>query len=175
MKRWFIPVLAVLSLGLAVFSVARTNPDRAPEAGQEGLVAELEVLTNSLLRFMQTPRGTIGAEANAALKRLPQAPAFQEDLRALVIHGRYLIAASLRMEALMRALMAAPTAIQARALQQALLRQHAKLEGRAHLFRLLLYLAAVALLSHLLYLFGRLRANARDLKLVNEGASFSVS
>ncbi|MGH8577160.1 MAG: efflux RND transporter periplasmic adaptor subunit [Gammaproteobacteria bacterium] len=31
MKRWFIPVLAVLSLGLAVFSVARTRPDRAPE------------------------------------------------------------------------------------------------------------------------------------------------
>ncbi len=31
MKRWFIPVLAMVSLCLAVFSVARTKPDHAPE------------------------------------------------------------------------------------------------------------------------------------------------
>lgn len=31
MKRWFIPVLALLSLGLAMWSVARTSPVHAPE------------------------------------------------------------------------------------------------------------------------------------------------
>jgi PAS domain S-box-containing protein len=147
---------------------------QAVKAGQERLVAELGVLTNSLLRFMQTPKGTIGAEINAALKRLPQAPAFQEDLRTLAMHGRYIVAALPRMDALMHTLMAAPTTVQARALRKALQRQHAKLEGRARLFRLLLYLAAVALLIYLLYLFARLQANARDLKLANEASQQEI-
>ena len=148
---------------------------QAVKAGQERLVAELGVLTNSLLRFIQTPKGRIGAEIDAVLKRLPQAPAFQEDLRTLAMHGRYIITAMPRMDALMRGLMAAPTTVQARVLQQALLRQHARLEGPARLFRLLLYLAAVALLGYLLYLFARLQANARDLRLANEALSQEIA
>lgn len=128
-----------------------------------------------MLSFMQTPKATIGAEIDAALKHLPQAPAFQEDLRTLAMHGRYIIAAMPRMDALMRGLMAPPTTVQARALQEALLRQDARLEGSARLFRLLLYLAAVALLGYLLYLFARLQANARDLKLANEALQQEIA
>ena len=104
-----------------------------------------------------------------------RSPAFQEDLRTLAMHGRYIITAMPRMDALMRDLIAAPTTVQARALQEALLRQHARLEGSARPFRLLLYLAAVALLGYLLYLFARLQANARDLKLANEALQQEIA
>ncbi|MBN2691913.1 MAG: PAS domain-containing protein [Burkholderiaceae bacterium] len=149
--------------------------NQAAKVGQARLVAELEALTIALLRFMQTPEGTIGAEIHAALERLPKAPAVQEDLRALAVHGRYIVATLPRMEVLMRALMAAPTTVQARALQEALLQQHAKLEGPARLFRLLLYLTAVALLGYLLSLFARLRANARELRLANQALQQEIA
>ncbi|HEY8370929.1 MAG TPA: ATP-binding protein, partial [Thermodesulfobacteriota bacterium] len=60
-------------------------------------------------------------------------------------------------------LLSTETAARARDFQDAYLDQHARLESRARLFRVLLYLASVLLLAHLGYLFLRLRANARAL------------
>jgi PAS domain S-box-containing protein len=59
--------------------------------------------------------------------------------------------------------MAAHTA----AFQDAVLQYANRVEARAELFRVLLYLVAVLLLGYLLYQFARLRANARGLRRAN--------
>ncbi len=141
---------------------------RAAEAGHSALVAELGTLTNALLRFMETPEDAVGDEIKALLARLPTTPKFRQDLQSLAVHGRYIVAALPQMDALIRELITAPTTAEARVLQHTLLRYHHQLEARARLFRLLLYIAAVALLGYLSYVFWRLQANSRNLRAANE-------
>jgi PAS domain S-box-containing protein len=160
---------ALLNNSLAyVIHASHRLHGRAAAAGQDALVSELGVLTNALLRFMQTPEDTVAEEIEAVFVRLEKLPTFQEDLDSLAEHGRYILAALPQMDALMRQLIAVPTTTEARALQETLLRYQNQLEERAHWFRLLLYLAAVSVLGYLLYLFVRLRANARSLRLANK-------
>ena len=54
-----------------------------------------------------------------------------------------------------------------RTLREASLEYYSRLEARAQTHRILLYLVAVVLLAYLVYLFNRLRANARDLARAN--------
>ena len=72
-----------------------------------------------------------------------------------------------RVDTLLRQIIAAPTVAHADALQDAVLQYANRVEARAQLFRVLLYLVAVILLGYLFYQFARLRANARDLRRAN--------
>jgi PAS domain S-box-containing protein len=94
---------------------------------------------------------------------------FEQDLHTLVAHGRFIVAVLPQVDALLRQIIVTPTASHADALQGAVLQYASRVEARAQLFRVLLYLVAVVLLGYLLYQFARLRANARELRKANAG------
>ena len=109
----------------------------------------------------------MGKEVEAALHRLSQTPSCTQDFHTLVAHGRLIVEVLPQVDTLLRQIIAAPTAAHAAALQDAVLQYANRVEARAQLFRVLLYLVAVMLLGYLLYQFARLRANARDLRRAN--------
>jgi PAS domain S-box-containing protein len=134
---------------------------------EPAVTTEIAVLSHALLRFIHTPERSVGVEAEAALNRLARLPLLRPDLDALVAHGRLILEMLPRVDALLRQIITAPTTAHAEALQNTVLQYAARVEARAQLFRVLLYLVAVLLLGYLLYQFARLRANARDLRRAN--------
>jgi signal transduction histidine kinase len=132
------------------------------------LAAAMGALSNAMFRFVQTPqRAVISSEIEAVLERLPTVLLSQQDLHALAAHGRLIVEVLPQVDAMLQQLLAAPTTAYARALRNALLQYHNRVEARAQTFRLLLYTMAVVLLAYLVYLFARLRANARALEHAN--------
>jgi PAS domain S-box-containing protein len=129
--------------------------------------ADLAALSHVLLRFIHAPELSVGQELGAVLQRLSLTPLFPEDFHTLVAHGRLIMEVLPQVDTLLRQIIAAPTAAHAAAFQDAVLQYATRLEARAELFRVLLYLVAVMLLGYLLYQFARLRANARDLSRAN--------
>lgn len=139
-----------------------------PRVGAEPAVAaDVAALSHTLLRFTHTPEVSVGKEVEAALQRLAHTPRFSQDLSPLVAHGRLIVERLPQVDALLRQIIAAPTATHAAALQAAVLQYGDRVEARAQRFRVLLYLVAVLLLGYLLYQFARLRANAQDLRQTN--------
>ena len=90
-------------------------------------------------------------------------PRLQPGLDTLVAHGWLIVKLLPHVDTLLRQIIAAPTTAHADALQNAVLQYANRVEARAQLFRVLLYLVAVILLGYLLYQFARLRANAAGL------------
>jgi PAS domain-containing protein len=131
------------------------------------VTADIAALSHALLRFIHTPDRSAGLEAEAMLHRLAHMPLFQQDLHTLVAHGRLIVERLPQVDALVRQIIAAPTAAHAEALHQAVLQYATRAEARAQWFRVLLYLVAVILLGYLCYQFARLRAHARDLRRTN--------
>ena len=132
------------------------------------MAAEIAALSHVLLRFIHTPeleRGQRGQRQRSIVCQLTRA--CSEDLHTLVAHGRLIVEVLPQVDTLLRQIIAAPTAAHADALQDAVLQYANRVEARAQLFRVLLYLVAVMLLGYLLYQFARLRANARDLRRAN--------
>jgi len=136
-------------------------------AAEKAMATDIATVSHALLRFLQTPEHHIGIEAEAALERLAHPSPFQQDLDPLAAHGRLIVEVLPQVDALLRRIIAAPTAAHAEALQDAVLQYASRVEARAQVFRVLLYLVAVILLGYLLYQFVRLRANAWDLRRVN--------
>ena len=136
-------------------------------AAEQAMAADIATLSHALLRFLQTPEHHIGIEAEDALERLAHPSPLQQDLYPLVAHGRLIVEVLPQVDALLRQIIAAPTAAHAVALQDAILQYVSRVEARAQVFRVLLYLGAVILLGYLLYQFVRLRANARALRRAN--------
>jgi PAS domain S-box-containing protein len=134
---------------------------------EPAVAADLAALSHLLLRFTHTPELSVGKEVEAALHRLSNTPHFPQDLHTLVAHGRLIVEVLPQVDALLRQIIAAPTAAHAEALQDALLQYANRVEARAQQFRVLLYLVGVILLGYLLYQFARLRANAQDLRRAN--------
>jgi PAS domain S-box-containing protein len=127
----------------------------------------LAALSHVMLRFIHTPEVSSGQEAEAAIQRLAHLAVPQSDLHALVAHGRLIVEMLPQVDAQVRQIIAAPTATQVDALQDAVLRYAARVEARAQLFRVLLYVVAVLLLGYLLYQFVRLRMHDRSLRRAN--------
>jgi PAS domain S-box-containing protein len=134
---------------------------------EPAVAADIAALSQVLLRFIHTPELSVGTELGAALHRLSQTPLFPQDFHTLVAHGRLIMGVLPQVDTLLRQIIAAPTAVHAAAFQDAVLQHANRVEARAELFRVLLYLVAVMLLGYLLYQFVRLRANARDLRCAN--------
>jgi len=141
------------------------------------VTADMAALLHALLRFIHTPEHSAGPEAEEALTRLAHIPLFQprlaymplfqQDLPTLVAHGRLIVERLPQVDALLRQIIAAPTAAHAEALHQAVWQYATRVEARAQGFRVLLYLVAVLLLGYLCYQFARVRAHARDLRRTN--------
>jgi signal transduction histidine kinase len=131
------------------------------------LAGTLGALSNAMFRFVQTPQRAVSSEIEAVLERLPTVLLSQQELHALAAHGRLIMEVLPQVDAMLQQLLAAPTTAYARALRNALLQYHNRVEARAQTFRFLLYTMAVVLLAYLVYLFARLRANARALERTN--------
>jgi PAS domain S-box-containing protein len=142
---------------------------------EPALAADIAALSHALLRFIHTPELSVGEEVGAALYRLSHTPLFPEDFHTLVAHGRLIMEVLPQVDTLLRQIIDAPTAAHAAAVQDAVLQYANRVEARAELFRVLLYLAAVMLLGYLLYQFARLRANARDLRRANADLLWEMS
>jgi len=128
--------------------------------------AAVGTLANSMLRFAGDPSPDAAGAASAALvqlERLPAAPDSRADTRALVAHGRLIVATLPAVDGLLRQLLSAPMAERTRLLQDRYLEAHGQAIARAGIYRLLLYAASVVLVGYLGYLFLRLRTNARSL------------
>jgi PAS domain S-box-containing protein len=134
---------------------------------EPSVAADVAALSHVLLRFIHAPERSVGQELGAVLHRLSLTPLFPQDFHTLVVHGRFILEVLPQVDALLRRIIAAPTAAHAAGFQDAVLRYADRVEARAHLFRVLLYLVAVLLLGYLLYQFVRLRANARALSRAN--------
>jgi signal transduction histidine kinase/CheY-like chemotaxis protein len=158
---------ALLQNSLIFFS--HTSQQVRPSRGidRDAVTVEMGTLTNAMLRFTADPRPDVGGEVSASLDRLARIPAdadWQGTIRSLDAHGRLIVAMLPSVDALVARLLAVPVAERTRALQNAHLELHGRAVAHANLFRILLYVAAVALAVYVGYLFLRLRANARALQ-----------
>jgi PAS domain S-box-containing protein len=131
------------------------------------VATDVGALSHVLLRFLQTPEGPVGEEIAAIMDRLLTVPPIAPDLPLLVAHGRLIVDVLPQVDTLLRQLVDAPTTTHARVLREAALQYYGRVEGRAEIFRWLLYVVAVTLLGYLVALFTRLRRHARDLGRAN--------
>ena len=136
-------------------------------AVEQAVAADIAALSHAMLRFMHTPEQGVDTEVEAALQRLSTVAVSQRDLQALVAHGRLIKEVLPQVDALLRQIITAPSAARVEALQDAVLQYAHRVEARAQVFRVLLYLVAVILLGYLLYQYARLRAHARALRRAN--------
>jgi C4-dicarboxylate-specific signal transduction histidine kinase len=136
-------------------------------ARDEAVAAAIGALSNAMLRFVQSPQRQVSDEIEAVLGRLPTGLWSEQDFHTLAAHGRLIVDVLPEVDATLRQLLATPTTTHARGLRDASVQYYNRVEARAQAFRLLLYAVAVVLLAYLVYLFARLRANARALARVN--------
>jgi signal transduction histidine kinase/CheY-like chemotaxis protein len=129
-------------------------------AESRDIVLEVGTLTNAMLRLTADP--SVADEVTASLDRLARLPVeagWRETVRALETHGRLIVATLPSVEDLVSRLLAVPTSERIRAFQNSYLDMHGQAVARANASRILLYVAAVALIAYVGYLFMRLRAN----------------
>lgn len=137
-------------------------------ANDRAVAAAIGTLSNAMLRFVRTPQQAVSNEIKTALNHMTGANlSHQHDLHTLALHGHLIIDVLPDVDVTLRQLLAAPTTTRVRALRDASLQYYSHMETRAQTYRVLLYLVAVVLLAYLVYLFNRLRANARDLGRAN--------
>ena len=136
-------------------------------ANDRAVASAIGTLSNAMLRFVRTPQRAVSGEIRRALNHMTSGPLFRRDLHTLALHGHLIVDVLPAVDDLLRQLLAAPTTPQVRTLREASLAYYSRLEARAQVHRILLYLVAVVLLAYLVYLFNRLRANARDLARAN--------
>ena len=136
-------------------------------ANDRAVASAIGTLSNAMLRFVRTPQRGVSSEIRTALNHMTSGPLFRRDLHTLALHGHLIVEVLPQVDDLLGQLLAAPTTEQVRALREASLQYYRHMEARAQTHRILLYLVAVVLLAYLVYLFNRLRANARDLTRAN--------
>jgi len=153
---------------LYVLHTGHVLPLQTPAGGQPTVDAEVGMLSHALLRLLQSPQSAVGTELLDILDRLPRIPLLQQELDLLATHGRRIVALLPQVDTLVRQLLSVPTTRHLQVLQAAVLQYGERREARAQVFRLLLYLVAIALLGSLLVLFTRLQVQARALRTSEE-------
>jgi signal transduction histidine kinase/ActR/RegA family two-component response regulator len=134
---------------------------------RDSAVTEIGAVANALLVFLQDPRGDAAAALTTALDRIKQLRVggnLQQTVNALLAHGHLVVAMLPQMDDLVARLQATPIRDRARDLQDVYLDLHTRAAARAGVFRILLYVASVALVAYVGYLFLQLRANALSLQ-----------
>ncbi|MGB0128197.1 MAG: DAHL domain-containing protein [Rhodocyclaceae bacterium] len=132
-------------------------------------------LSRLLLRFVQTPGPELGMEIRSVLDRLSKTAGSEEESPLPFSHGRLILDALPRVDALMREIIGGATTAQTRALQKAVLQHSGRVEARAQIYRYLLYGVSVILLAYLVYQFLKLRANAVALRATNESLNREIA
>ena len=153
---------------LYVLHTGHVLPMQTSAVGQTTVGAEVGRLSHALLRLLQSPQSAVGTELLDILDRLPRVPLLQQELDLLATHGRRIVELLPQVDTLLRQLLSVPTTRHLQALQAAVVQYDERREARAQVFRLLLYLVAIALLGSLLLLFTRLQAKARALRTSEE-------
>ena len=158
--------IALLQNSLNFFGHTIRQLENAGAAEQGVLSKEIGRLANAMFRFTSDARPGNASEIVASLDRLSRWPtdSASPDIRALVSHGRLIVATLPIVDDSVSRLLATSTRDTARALQGAYLEAQAQAGARARLFGILLYIAGLALVAYVGYLFLRLRANARTLQ-----------
>jgi len=158
---------ALLQNSLSYFAHTIQQFDGVGSQQQNALSAEAGKLANAMVRFIGYPQAAdVAAEVTASLERLSQWPTESANpgVRALVLHGRLIVATLPAVDDSVSRLLAASMAERTRALHEAYLEAHDRAVGRASFFGILLYIAALALVAYVSYLFLRLRANTGILR-----------
>src|SRR5262249_4732045 len=153
---------------LYVLHAGQVLPVQTPAVEEISVGAEVGMLSHALLRLLQSPQSAVGTELLDILDRLPRVPLLQQELDLLATHGRRIVELLPQVDTLVRQLLSVPTTRHLQALQAATLQYGARHAARAQVFRLLLYLVAIALLGALLLLFTRLQVQARALRTSEE-------
>jgi signal transduction histidine kinase/ActR/RegA family two-component response regulator len=134
----------------------------------EDLAIVVGKLANSMFRVVGGSADEAArAEAAALLDRLSilAAPAaHRDDIAALRSHSALILRTLPAVDEILTGLLATRVSTDAGALRDLFVEEHRRAERLAWIFRVLLYLASVALLVYLSHLYVRLRANARTLK-----------
>jgi signal transduction histidine kinase/ActR/RegA family two-component response regulator len=157
---------ALLHNSLSFLSHTARQLDAAGSGQQNALSTEVGALASAMLRFTGDPQPGNADDVTALLNRLAQWPREQANpaVNALVAHGRIIVATLPVVNDLVARALASTTTRRTMALQNVYLEAHARAVERAGIFRILLYIASLALLTYVAYLFVRLRANARALR-----------
>jgi signal transduction histidine kinase/CheY-like chemotaxis protein len=158
---------AILQNSLSFFMHARRQFRPIDARERDALMGEIGTLANAMLRLTADPRADTATEVTASLDRLARLPMqerWQDNIKDLDTHGRLIVVTLPRVDDLVQRLLAVPTAERTRALQNVYLDFRAREVAQADVFRILLYVAALALAGYVGYLFLRLRANARALQ-----------
>jgi PAS domain S-box-containing protein len=158
---------ALLRHSVAYLTYTISRLDAQPGA-RPAMAAAVDDLSSSFLRFIQTPNVGAGAEFKAALDRLAGRGEVDDDLRSLVAHGGLVAELLPRVVVLLRQIVAAPTNKRVSELQAEVETVAGEAEGRAQMFRNLLFFTALVLLGYLVNQFARLRASARHLQRTND-------
>jgi PAS domain S-box-containing protein len=153
---------------LYVLHTGQVIPQQTSEVGQTAVSTEAGLLSHVLLRLLHNPQSAAGTELLDLLNRLPRVPALQQELDLLATHGRRVVKLLPQVDTLVHQLISLPTTQHLHALQAGVLQYGERHEARAQIFRLLLYLVAIALLGSLLLLFTRLQTKARALRTSEE-------
>ena len=153
---------------LYVLHAGHVLPMQTAAGGQTPVDAEVGRLSHTLLRLLQNPQSPVGTELMDILDRLPHVPLLQQELDLLATHGRRVVALLPQVDTLLRQLLRVPSTRHLQALHAAVVQYDARRAARAQVFRLLLYLVAIALLGALLLLFIRLQAKAQALRTSEE-------
>jgi signal transduction histidine kinase/CheY-like chemotaxis protein len=157
---------ALLQNSLSFFAHTIQQFNAGGEYQQTTVSAEIGTLANAMLRFINEPESGNADDAMTSLGRLAQLPMGRSDptVRALVSHGRLIVATLPTVDDSVSRLLAPSTRERMEVLQAAFMEAHARAVGRASIFGVLLYVAAIGLVAYVGYLFLRLRANARSLR-----------
>jgi signal transduction histidine kinase/FixJ family two-component response regulator len=157
---------ALLHNSLTFLSHTARQFDGAGGGRQSALSTEVGALANAMLRFTSDPQVESSDDVMASLNRLAQLPIEESNpaLRSLVAHGRLIVATLPAVDNRVGRVLASATTARTQALQNVYLEAHARAVMRAGIFRILLYIASLALLAYVGYLFVRLRAHARILR-----------
>lgn len=157
---------ALLQNSLMYFTHVSHELGASRGSGRLAVAAEAGVLASAMLRFLRNPQADLAGNVIASLDRVvgqPSEPSLETDIRTLVAHGRLIVETLPKVDGALSRLLATSMTEQTRTLQKAYLAHHARAEAQAHIFRISLYAASVALLAYLVHLFLRLRANAQAL------------
>jgi signal transduction histidine kinase/CheY-like chemotaxis protein len=158
---------ALLQNSLRYFAFASDRLGGPPSGGEDPVATEVAALASAMLRFTRDPGEDSAAGLDLSLGRLAAVArnaTTAEGLTSLVVHGRLIADTLPAVDAAVASLLAAPIVDRALELQTSYLAQHARAEARATLSRVLLYIAAVALLGFLVHLVLRLQAGTRKLQ-----------
>ena len=157
---------ALLQNSLSYFGTELSAATSAPESAVTGTIA---ALGGAMLRFTRDSGPDVAGEVSSDIDQLDRLRGdrrlggINEFAAALVDHGRLIVDTLPVVDSVVAGLEADPTAERVRAVQGVYLAAYARTAARAGLFRVLSYLAGVALAAYVGYLFLRLRSNARIL------------